>query len=281
MNYRNIPVISGIHYTEKLLWPYLPLTIKEVLISYPYACRSGSTFPDVRIFLDSGSYGYLAYGGTLKRDDCDTTSVILKFGDTEFPIRATELLDYQEKHAYVAFTLDIPVRASDDDKTVTIRYEESLNNALFALSQRRKRSMKLYASISAHPSLPLMRRHIEKLRDEDFDGLAVGALLQYRRDKILMEKIIGDIMDLWDDRPVHFFGLTTIPHILTNSEITTDSSTWIKLALSGKAVGSDKIIESPSRLEIIHLALYNLCKISGRQLDAGAAMAMRTTLLKE
>ncbi|MBN2723384.1 MAG: hypothetical protein JXR95_04870 [Deltaproteobacteria bacterium] len=274
-----IPVISGKHFAEKLTYPYLPLLLDEVLISYPYADNPDLQLPDVDIWVDSGSFGLIRYGGGIFTCDDDTTGIKLNFNSEVMEITPMMLLDLQEKIASTAFTMDIP--ALSGITTPEDALEKSVLNACWALENRRKRNMRLYASIGVCENFQIWKKYVQRLAEEDFDGIAVGGLVPLIKKPGFVKKVISELLSVWGmDRPVHVFGLSKIPEDISEKcTITSDSSTWIRYAASGKDTEGHLIIADPSSIEIFHCALNNLAAIGGKGLSTNMFRGIKTALI--
>ena len=127
-------------YAEKITPQHLPVFID----SGGFA----SLFKDSRIFdLADGTYGIQTRDGTL--------------------ITPTSVLNFQEKHADIAATLDFiisPETSVEDGKFIQDR---TIANAKWALANRKQKKMKLFASIHAWDG-ESMHRILESLITPSF-----------------------------------------------------------------------------------------------------------------
>ena len=69
-----------------------------------------------------------------------------------------EVLDFQEKHADIAFTLDFPIPPKTEAQERQKRHALTIANALWALRNRRRKEMRLYAVIQAPIELATILR---------------------------------------------------------------------------------------------------------------------------
>ena len=96
-----------------------------------------------------------------------------------------DVLELQERIADVAFTLDFPIPPGMDAMEAHRRQHLTIANALWALQNRRRHEMPLYACVQAWDPMSASAC-AERLALEPFDGLALGGMVPRARDMELV-----------------------------------------------------------------------------------------------
>src|SRR5262249_49582039 len=130
---------------DRLIQPYLARLAPGVMVSYYYA-RQMTSPPRLPILIDSGGFASLRTGaevvadgnlGALKPANAEETG----------PIHPRDVLELQEQSADVAFTLDFPIPLAMSRTEARRRQRFTIENALWAICNRRRRDLPLYACV--------------------------------------------------------------------------------------------------------------------------------------
>jgi tRNA-guanine family transglycosylase len=253
------------HPLDKLLRPYLPRLATAVMVSYHYARQNNVDSP-LPTMIDSGGFFSLMAGTTVVEDR--GLGVIVK-NDPVSPERVhpSDVLDVQEAQADIAFTLDFPVPIDATKAEAHRRIDLSLSNAFWALENRRRQDLPLYASVPV-TNIPTLRRCIKSLSDAGFDGLALGGLVPRAKDLEFVVAATVAARSASPDLPLHIFGLGK-PRITSAlfeaGADSVDSSSYVRSAARGRLWGlqEDAEISEPTQLERLHIALCNLASVTG------------------
>jgi hypothetical protein len=267
---------------DKLVGPYLPRLAPAIMVSYHYA-QQMLTPPRLPIFVDSGGFASLFKGARIERQGEVGVLSLTVEGKTE-RIHPSEILDLQEKIADVAFTLDFPIPPNLSITEAVSRMELTMANAQWALANRRRRDLLMFACIQACDASSA-RDAARAYAKAGFDGLAIGGLVPRSHDWQIVQQIVEAVLGESGSLPVHVFGLGK-PDLVTrlfNLGIhSVDSSPYVKLAAEGKLwKHGGPLIQDPSPLERVHLALCNLAMATGTTLPLTATnLVFRSSLLK-
>jgi tRNA-guanine family transglycosylase len=183
------------------------------------------------------------------------------------------VLEFQEEHADVAFTLDFPIPPSSEAYQAKRRQTLSISNAIWAINNRRRKEMRLYACIQAWDAKSASSC-ASALAEHPFDGFAIGGLVPRSRDWKLIEGIVSAVLSQIKDRPLHVFGLgkpETTQRLFGMGVDSVDSSSYVKLAAEGKRWSDPSItVVDPSTPELLRLAIQNLATACSGQLPLAA-----------
>jgi helicase len=211
------------------------------------------------MFVDSGGFAALFKNSNVKVKN-GLGVIEIQGEDTLETVEPLGVLDFQESLADVAFTLDFPIPPGLDTSEARRRFDLTIRNALWALENRRRRDLPLYACIQAWDAKSAGEAARE-YSGADFEGIAVGGLVPRARDKDLVRSILTKVRQEIPDKPIHVFGLGS-PHILREvfslGADSADSSSYVKKAAEGKFWDSRESVDSPSATERLHIALCNL-----------------------
>ena len=273
-----IPSVTGGFNLDKAVSVYLPLVSDVALVSYPNATLNFSHLPEVSyLFIDSGSYGFIKYGGKIiSSSDSDYYELILNFKNKNFRVNPFELLEFQEKNAFLGFTLDIPYIKNGEYSALQY-LNMSVKNA-FAALENKNSDLKLAASVSFSDNLDDLKDAIKDLVTAEFDMIALGGLVPFFKDFDFMRSILDTVKNVCN-KPIHIFGAgnpSLVKFLFKNGVSSTDSSSYARYALEGKLFNSKKTLRSPSFLEQMNLALLNLAYLTSRPLP----LNLTTPLLK-
>lgn len=256
---------------DALIQPYLPRLAPAIMVSYHYA-KSIKTKPRIPLLIDSGGFAALL-GGSEIIEEHGLGILRIKKEEGLDELTPLKLLDFQEQYADVAFTLDFPIPPGMARKEADLRMRLTTENAIWALNNRRRKDLKLFACIQGlnrDDYLNVARR----LSAFDFDGFAIGGLVPRVHDEKLIDALIPCILDLIRSRPLHVFGLgkpDTTRWLFQLGVDSVDSSSYVKMAADGR-LWSDpgKRIPNPSPTDRLHIALCNLAEATKNTLPLSA-----------
>jgi helicase len=256
---------------DRLIQPYLSRLAPGVLVSAHYA-RQMTQPLRVPMLVDSGGFASLREGsrilgegklGVLEvtRDDCTGCT------------HPRDLLELQEQVADVAFTLDFPIPPGMAAAEAKQRQKWTIENALWALANRRRRDLPLFACVQAWDAASAAKCARVYAR-AGFDGVALGGLVPRARDTELVCAMVRTVREQVGDLPLHVFGLgkpSLVNRVTEAGADSVDSSTYVKLAAEGKLWGNPDVeLKDASPLERLHLAILNLALFSRKPLPLSA-----------
>jgi Queuine tRNA-ribosyltransferase len=275
-----VPVTTfGMEYPlDSLIRPYLPRLAPAVMVSYYYA-RQMSEPLRLPLMVDSGGFASLFEGSRVVRQA--SVGVLRVRRDKKLEtIHPGDVLELQEAIADVAFTLDFPVPPGTDLKEARRRQRLTVANAQWALANRRRKDLPLFAPVQAWDATSA-RECAREYFGAGFDGIAVGGLVPRARDLGLVRAIIEAVKSEIGDLPLHVFGLGKPEMIeaLYNAGVdSVDSSSYVQLAADGRLWSNPGYrISEPSSSDRLHLALCNLAEATGRTLPLSAARVVFAT----
>jgi tRNA-guanine family transglycosylase len=257
-----IPVTTfGTKYPlDGLIQPYLRRLSQAVMVSLYYA-RQMKQRPNLPLLVDSGGFAALFQGARVVEEH--------GLGVLEVPahegierLHPAEVLDFQETHADLAFTLDFPIPPQTDPAEAARRQELTIANALWALNNRRRGAgLPLFACIQAWDEKSA-GRCASALAAHSFSGFAIGGLVPRARDIQLIEGMIEAVQGEIGDRPLHVFGLgkpELVSRLFDLGVDSVDSSSYVKLAADGRLwEAPDFQLPDPTPTDRLHFALRNL-----------------------
>ena len=264
-----IPVTTfGSRYPlDGLIQPYLPRLSQAVMVSYYYAQQMKKR-PRLPLLIDSGGFAALFEGSQIEEEDGLGILKISREEETE-RLHPMDILEFQEEHADIAFTLDFPIPPSLDIQEAEKRQSLTMANAIWALENRRRHPMRLYACIQAW-DVDSARKCARELVQHNFDGFAIGGLVPRARDWNLVRGIIEGVKAETGDKPLHVFGLgkpETVNQLFEMGVDSVDSSSYVKMAADGRLWSEpDFRLEDASTPELLNLAIRNLATASKREL---------------
>lgn len=252
---------------DKLIQPYLPRLAQAVMVSHHYA-KEMKQRPRLPVLIDSGGFAALFEGSRILEEN-GLGVLEVNLGDTPDRLTPLEVLEFQEEKADVAFTLDFPIPPGMDQAEADMRQRLSIANAIWAIRNRRRKEMCLYACIQSWDEASAARCARE-LVDHPFDGFAIGGLVPRAKNWDLIEGIVSAVLAELDRRPLHVFGLgkPEISHRLFAMGVdSVDSSSYVKLAADGRKWSDPEFhLEDPSTPELLSLAIENLATASSTPL---------------
>lgn len=263
---------------DKLIQPYLPRLADAVMVSYHYA-RQMQTPPRLPLMLDSGGFVSLFANSRVKRIG-KLGVVEIDTGEQIETLTPADVLDLQERVADVAFTLDFPIPPDTDKREAKKRFDLTIRNAHWALENRRRRDLPLYACVQAwdaQSAADCARAYAQ----HGFEGIAIGGLVPRAKDRKLVLEIVEAVRGESGQKPLHVFGIghpNLVADLYRAGVDSVDSSGYVKLAADGRFwSGTTPGEADPSTTDRLHIALCNLATASGRTLPLSAhRLAFRT-----
>jgi helicase len=257
---------------DDLVRPYLPRLAPAAMVSFHYAQKMKER-PAIPLLIDSGGFASLfqdakvtAVGelGVLERSSDDKTE----------PLHPRDVLDFQERLADVAFTLDFPIPPLMDLHEARRRNKLTVANARWALENRRRKDMLLYACVQGW-DLESYGACATAYAALGFDGIAIGGLVPRVSDLEGILKIVDAVRSAVPNKPLHVFGLgkpDIVEALFKRGVQSVDSSSYVKLAANGKLWGQPAVhLADASPTERLHLALCNLAMATQRALPLSAS----------
>jgi helicase len=220
------------------------------------------------LLVDSGGFASLFQNVTV--DLIDGLGVLMtKTNEKIETLHPRDVLEFQEKHADVAFTLDFPVPPAMSVHEGHRRLGLTVTNARWAIENRRRRDMLLFACVQGWDA-DSYGGCAEAYAKLPFDGIAIGGLVPRVHDLAAVLQIIKAVRAVVPDKPLHVFGLGKpgIVEVLFKHGVqSVDSSSYVKLAADGRLWGQSKLyLADASPAERLHLALCNLAMAAQRAL---------------
>ncbi|MBN2196877.1 MAG: tRNA-guanine transglycosylase [Polyangiaceae bacterium] len=258
---------------DDLVRPYLPRLAPAVMVSLHYA-RQMTMPPRIPLFIDSGGFAALFKGSRVEEQRGLGVLVVQPEKGEAETLTPSEVLDFQERHADVAFTLDFPVPPGTEPDEAERRLGLTVANALWAVRNRRRPDLRLYACVQAWDA-ESARRCARSYAGQGFDGVAIGGLVPRARDLDVVLEIVDAVRSELPDLPIHVFGLgnpTTVRALFERGVQSVDSSSYVKLAASGISWGREQVPRDLSPPERLRLALSNLAIASGATVGLGAQL---------
>ena len=265
--YIPVTTFGGKYPLDVLLHPYLPRLSQAVMVSYHYA-KQMKQRPRVPLFIDSGGFAAL-FDGSEVFQQSGLGHLRVLTGDEAEVLTPRDVLEFQEEHADVAFTLDFPIPPKLEKSEAERRQTLTIANAVWAIQNRRRHDLRLFACVQAW-DVESASRCAAELARHPFDGFAIGGLVPRARDLELVFSIVAAVHEQIDDRPLHVFGLgkpETTKLLFEQGVDSVDSSAYVKLAADGRSWSDPDFVSSdPTPDERLHLALENLAVASGTSL---------------
>lgn len=258
---------------DDLIRPYLPRLSQAMMVSFHYA-RQLEEKPNLPLMVDSGGFASLF----------ESSQVLSKKGlgvlrtnidGKKETLNPADVLELQERIADVAFTLDFPIPPGMDAKEAKKRQKLTIANALWAIENRRRTDLRLYAVVQAWDA-ESARACAKEYKNAGFDGIAIGGLVPRSRNLDLVIKIIEAIKSEIPDLPLHVFGLgkpEIVEKLFQAGVDSIDSSSYVKMAADGHLWGqkTTNLSSDISPTGRLHLALCNLANATGASFPLSAS----------
>jgi tRNA-guanine family transglycosylase len=250
---------------DDLVRPYLPRLAPAIMVSLHYA-RQMKERPTMPMLIDSGGFASLFEGARVMAQRglgvLETT-----YEDRVEVLHPNDVLEFQEQHADLAFTLDFPVPPSMSPDEGKRRVELTIANAKWALQNRRRKDMLLYACVQGW-DVDSFRACAKAYAELPFDGLAIGGMVPRVSDSKSVLEIVDAVRSEVPDKPLHVFGLGKpglVDVLFKHGVQSVDSSSYVKLAADGRLWGQPRVkLGDASPTERLQLALCNLAMATQR-----------------
>lgn len=263
---------------DRLVQPYLPRLASATMVSFHYA-RQMTDEPRLPLMVDSGGFAALFAGARIVSANGIGTLEIEREGEMEV-IHPRDVLDLQEKIADIGFTLDFPIPPGTEPNEACRRLDLTISNARWALANRRRRDLLLFACIQAW-DVESARTCAQAYADLPFDGVAIGGLVPRARNRELVLDMVRTVRAVIGETPIHVLGLGNpdlVRAVFEAGADSVDSSSYLKLAASGRLWSHpDLKIDDPTPTDLLHLALCNLATAAGRSLPLSTSNLAFTT----
>jgi helicase len=221
---------------DELVRPHLNRFCPAILASLHYARSLEATWRRP-LFIDSGGFASLMAGACIvDLGDCFGIETAKRSGKTRTVINPGEVLSLQEEMADIGATLDFIIPPSMPAEEARKRQDFTIQNALWALSQRTRSGLLLFASIQAW-DVPSAQYIMRRLVTHSFDGFALGGMVPRLSNPDLILEIVNAIREIETARPLHVFGVgspTIIRRLFEAGVDSIDSSTYVRQAVSGR-----------------------------------------------
>ncbi len=264
-----VPAVTGTGPLDRMIWPHLQRVAPlGVLVSAPafFMVHHEPAPVPHRLWIDGGSFGIFAHGGTWRELPDGTASLLLSFEGTQVEVTCEGLLALQRQHAAVGFTLDIPVPPACDAAEARRRLRASIENARYAATARSAGGFLLYGSLPTGADPECTLEALDDLVRLPIDGVALGGVAGRRQEWGACLDFVRRVRARMGRLPLHVFGVGSFERVRQMQEAgadTVDSSSPLRAALSGRLAGSPGLgIPDPSPVERMHLALTNLARLS-------------------
>jgi helicase len=169
----------------------------------------------------------------------------------------------------VAFTLDFPIPPGMARSEAKQRQRYTIENALWALANRRRKDLPLYACVQGWDEQSA-RTCARSCGSAGFDGVAIGGLVPRARDPEQVFAIVKAVKEEVNKCPLHVFGIgepTLVSRLFQSGVDSVDSSSYVQMAAGGQTWEPDtEGMDECTTLERLHLALRNLAMMTGVRL---------------
>ena len=252
---------------DDLVRPYLTRLAPAVMVSFHYAQQMKER-PSLPLLIDSGGFASLFQNA--KVNVVGGLGVLETSSDEKTEtLHPRDVLEFQERHADIAFTLDFPIPPSMGHDEAKRRNKLTVANARWALENRRRKDMLLYACVQGW-DLESYEACATEYAALGFDGIAIGGLVPRVSDFEEVLRIVDAVRSAVPDKPLHVFGLGKpgiVEALFQRGVQSVDSSSYVKLAADGKLWGQPLVhLTDASPTERLHLALCNLATATQRAL---------------
>ena len=258
---------------DDLVRPYLPRLARGVMVSLHYA-RQMTTAPRLPLFVDSGGFAAIFKTSVVREEHGLGVLDVAPAEGTSETLTPMSVLDFQEQHADVAFTLDFPIPPGTEQVEAERRFSLTIANAVWAARNRRRADLRLYGCVQAWDA-ESARTCARAYGALGFDGVAIGGLVPRARKLDDVFAIVDAVRAELPDAPIHVFGLgnpTTVRALFARGVQSVDSSSYVKLAASGISWAGEATVHDMAPPERLRLALSNLALASRTTVGLGARL---------
>jgi len=265
---------------DDLVRPYLPRLAQAMMVSYHYARnRNLSDRPNLPLLVDSGGFSALFKDARIRKRN-GLGCIERTLDGSHQLLSPLDALDLQERIADVAFTLDFPIPPGTKPAEAKVRQALTIANAHWALANRRRSDLLLYACVQAWDAASA-RACARAYAGCPFDGIAIGGLVPRARDLVGVLSIVDAVRAEIGDKALHVFGLgkpDVVAELFRHGVDSVDSSSYVRLAVDGRLWSNPGArITDPSATDRLHLALCNLAMATGQTLPLGASRWLFST----
>jgi len=256
--YVPVTTFGGKYPLDALIQPYFPRLAQVVMVSHHYALQMKER-PRLPLMIDSGGFAALFEGSRII-DERDLGVLEVNLGETPFLLTPWDVLDFQEQRADIAFTLDFPIPPGLDSDEATKRQRLTITNAHWALRNRRRKEMCLFACIQGW-DIKSIAACAQAYTDQGFDGIALGGMVPRARDRDYVLACVHAVRKEIPDLPLHVFGLghpDFLPALYAAGVDSVDSSSYVKAAADGVQWRAGTKLPDASTPERLRFALENL-----------------------
>lgn len=249
---------------DELIRPYLRRLAPAVMVSYHYARQKTSALR-LPMMVDSGGFASLFAHAAVREEHGLGIVTLVTDAGLEY-LRPSEVLEFQEQHADVAFTLDFPIPPGADAREAQYRQQLTIANAIWAIENRRRRDLPVYGCVQGWDEQSYLKC-AATLAEHGFDGLAIGGLVPRSHDPALVLRIVEGVRAVAPTVPLHVFGLGRpglSRQLFEAGADSVDSSSYVKLAADGRSWPDPSLrLSAPTPTDRLHLALTNLAFATG------------------
>jgi helicase len=229
--------------------------------------------PPLPLMIDSGGFASLFARARVVRTH-GLGVLQLPKGDAVETLHPREVLELQERLADIALSLDFPIPPNTAHREGRRRQQLTIANAHWALANRRRRDLPLYAVVQAWDA-ESARECARAYATASFDGIAIGGLVPRARDLQMVCAIVEAVRQEIGERPLHVLGLgkpEMVEQLFHLGVDSVDSSAYVQLAADGRLWSHPTYRGADLSLtDRLHLALCNLATATGRALPLSAA----------
>lgn len=265
--YVPVTTFGGKYPLDDLVRPYLPRLAPAAMVSFYYA-KQMKERPFLPLLVDSGGFASLFQNARVIEVGGLGVLETSTGGEVE-TLQPSDVLDFQERFADIAFTLDFPIPPSMDVDEAKRRQHLTIANAAWAVANRRRKDMLLYGCVQGW-DVSSYRQCALACSNLGFDGLAIGGLVPRISDLDQVLAVVDAVRDVARDLPIHVFGLGkpgTVEVLYAHGVSSVDSSSYVKLAADGKLWGQPSVhLSDATPAERLNLALCNLAMATQRTL---------------
>lgn len=274
--YAPVTTFGGKYPLDSLIQPYLPRLTQVVMVSHYYALQMKER-PRLPLMIDSGGFAALFEGNRILTEK---GLGVLEINLGESPERLTpwEVLEFQEQRADIAFTLDFPIPPNLELKEARKRQKLTIANALWAIRNRRREEMNLFACIQGW-NVGSIAACAHAYADQGFDGVALGGMVPRARDRAYVLECVRAVRSEIPDLPLHVFGLghpDFLAELYAAGVDSVDSSSYVKAAADGSHWQSATKLPDASTPDRLRIAISNLAYASAH--NASTSGPFRTFL---
>ena len=256
-----LPVTTfGGHFPlDEIVRPYLKRYAQAIMVSHFYAEKI--TPQGLPVFIDSGGFASLFKESQIIALEENTYGIQSRDGTLITP---KSVLEFQEKHADIAATLDFIISPETSLEEGMMLQDQTIANAKWAIKNKRQHKIKLFASIQAWDR-PSMQHILEALLPFPFDGFALGGMVPRIRKASTIFDLVTVFREMESVRPLHLFGVGApkLVKSLFNSGVSSvDSSNYVQQAASKRYLlpSTGQYVQMDNNLEPKEVCSCKICQ---------------------